>query len=430
VEQAPGPGDDYRRRVVDLDLDQLLTGLPAVSLDGAKGVGKTSTARRRAATVIALDQPGVLEVIAAQPDRIIAGSPPVLIDEWQRFPAAWDLVRRAVDADPRPGHFLLTGSATPSGGPTHSGAGRIVPIRMRPFTVAERGLEEPTVSLRALLLGDRTPVDGSTGVTLTEYVHEIVTGGFPGMRYQSPRVQRAALDGYLSQLLDHDVNQAGLAVRRPETLRRWLTGYAAATATTTSWDRIRDASTPGEDAKPAKTTTIPYREVLERLWVLDDVPAWAPPGGTFAPLVSAAKHHLADPALAARLLGTTPEALLRDGGTGSLARDGTLLGALFESLAVLSVRVYAQAAEARVGHLRTRGGEREIDVIVERADHGIVAIEVKLSATVDDHDVRHLRWLGERMGDHLVDAVVITTGSTAYRRRDGIAVVPLALLGP
>ncbi|MDX6590020.1 MAG: uncharacterized protein QOI84_1294, partial [Solirubrobacterales bacterium] len=142
------------------------------------------------------------------------------------------------------------------------------------------------------------------------------------------------------------------------------------------------------------------------------------------------KHHLADPALAARLLGVDAEALLHGRPAGpAVPSDGTLLGALFESLVTLSVRVYAQHAEARIGHLRTWSGEREIDLIVERG-RSIVALEVKLGQVVDDRDVRHLLWLQKELGDDLADAIVVTTGRAAYRRPDGIAVVPAALLGP
>lgn len=143
------------------------------------------------------------------------------------------------------------------------------------------------------------------------------------------------------------------------------------------------------------------------------------------------KHHLADPALAIRLLGLDVDALL-GGQEGDVAfpRDGTLLGHLFESLVTLSVRVYAQAAEARVRHLRLHGGRREVDLIVERGDQRVLAMEVKLSGSVDDDDVRNLLWLREQIGADLLDAVVINTGPRAYRRRDGVAVVPAALLGP
>jgi predicted AAA+ superfamily ATPase len=424
------PFSGYQRRVVDAELDELLPSLPALSLEGPKGVGKTSTALRRGGTVFRLDDPGVLEVIAAQPGRLTSGTAPIVIDEWQRHPASWDLVRRAVDEDPTGGRFILTGSATPTAAPTHTGAGRIVTVRMRPLTLHERCVDTPTVSLAALLAGDRPDVDGATAITLEDYTAEILAGGFPGIRHPSGRAQRAALDGYLDRIVDADLPELGVEIRRPQTLRRWLQAYAAATATTASYEKIRDAATAGETNKPAKTTTVPYRDALERLWVLDAVPAWAPTANHLARLTATPKHHLTDPALAARLAGVDAGALLRGEGPTVIARDGTFLGALFESLATLGVRVFAQAAEARVSHLRTKGGEREVDLIVERADRRVIAVEVKLAETVRDNDVRHLVWLAGRIGADLADAVVITTGRNAYRRSDGVAVVPLALLGP
>jgi predicted AAA+ superfamily ATPase len=161
-----------------------------------------------------------------------------------------------------------------------------------------------------------------------------------------------------------------------------MAAYAAATATTASYETVRDAATGGE-------------------------------------------------ALAARILGLDADALLEARDLGrAVGHDGPMLGSSFESLVATSVRVYAQAAEARVGHLRTKGGEREIDVMVERADGCVVAIEVKLAEVVHDRDAAHLHWLAARIGGDLLDAVIVTTGAEAYRRRDGVAVVPAALLGP
>lgn len=210
-----------------------------------------------------------------------------------------------------------------------------------------------------------------------------------------------------------------------------MTAYAAATSTSASFETIRDAATGGEADKLAKTTTQPYRDTLERLWILDPIPAWQPVRNQIARVTASPKHHLADPALAARLLGADVDALLDGAALGPpIPRDGTLLGHLFESLVTLDVRVFAQAAEATTRHLRTRGQQRQIDLVVERGDHRVVAIEIKLTHRVDDHDVRHLRWLADEIGDELLDAVVITTGPAAYRRPDGIAVVPAALFGP
>jgi uncharacterized protein len=420
----------YTRRVLDDELDELFSGLPAIALEGPKAVGKTATALRRAATVYRLDDDAERSIAQADPSRLLEGERPVLIDEWQRFPESFDRVRRAIDDGAGPGSFLLTGSASPTDPPTHSGAGRIVQVRLRPMTLVERDVGSPTVSLRQLLQGKRQPITGRTEVDLEDYVGEILASGFPGIRGLPDRLSRAQLDGYLDRIVDRDFEDLGRQVRRPGTLRRWMQAYAAATATTTSYEKIRNAATSDQGEKPTRATTQPYRNVLERLWLLDPVPAWLPTRNRLARLSSPPKHHLADPALAARLLGVDAAALLQARPVGPpMTREGTLLGALFESLVTLNVRVYAQAAEARTAHLRTWSGDREIDLILERGRQ-ILAIEVKLGQTPDERDVRHLLWLRNELGDDLTDAVVVTTGQAAYRRSDGIAVIPAALLGP
>jgi len=420
----------YIRRVVDEELDVLCAGAAAIALEGAKAVGKSATAAERARTVFLLEDPVVRQIVAAAPARLLDEGP-VLIDEWQHLPLAWDVVRRAVDAGAAPGQFLLTGSASLDSPGTHSGAGPILSLRMRPLSLAERGLVQPTVSLAELVTGTRPALSGRSPVGLTDYVDEIVTSGFPGIRPLPEQVRRAQLAGYVNRVIDRDFPELGHPVRNPAGLRRWLAAYAAATATTTSFETIRDAATSGEGDKPAKTTTIPYRDILERLYVLDPLPAWLPTRSHIRELAAAPKHHLADPALATTLLGLGAEALLHgEEGSVRLPRDGAFLGAVFESLVTLSVRVYAQGAEAATSHFRTHRGDREIDLIVERPDGRVMAIETKLAATVGDADVKHLHWLHERLGDDLLDHVVITTGPEAYRRPDGIAVIPAALLGP
>jgi predicted AAA+ superfamily ATPase len=424
----------YLRRVVDDELDELMSSLAAIALEGPKAVGKTETASRRVSTVYPLDDRDQRNVALSDPRRLLEGDPPILIDEWQRVPETWDLVRRDVDRGAEAGRYLLTGSASPSEGSTHSGAGRIVTVRMRPLTLVERGVASPTVSLRELLSGSRPAISGRTSVRIADYVDEILASGLPGLRHLSGRALRAQLDSYLARIVDHDFPEAGRQVRNPAALRRWMAAYAAASSTTTSYEKIRDAATSGEGEKPNKKATTPYRDVLERLWIVDPVLAWLPTRSRIERLAAPPKHQLADPALAARLLGLDARALLEAAPTGPpIQRDGTLLGALFESLVTLDVRVHAQLAEATVKHLRTWAGEHEVDLIVERPDGRVVAIEVKLARTIDggsDKAVRHLAWLRDRIGDELLDAVVITTGESAYRRPDGIAVIPAALLGP
>lgn len=422
---------EYATRVVDGELDRMLAELPAVAIVGPKAVGKTATAQRRATSVVDLSDPDETDLVGADLRRVTRLPRPVLIDEWQVLPRVWDVVRRGVDDGAEPGSFLLTGSATPAEQPMHSGAGRIVQLRMRPMTLAERGVAEPTVSLAGLLAGGGA-VDGESSVALEDYADEIVASGFPGFRRLSARGNRDALDTYLRLVVERDFPDAGREVRRPGTLRAWMRAYAAATSTTASYTEILDAATAGEPDKPARTTTAAYRETLERIWLLEEVPAWVGAGSVLTALGRSPKHHLADPALAARLLGVNAASLLDrpDPAGVPVARRGSLFGALFESLVTLCVRVYAEAAGATVSHLRTHRGEHEVDLVVERDDGRILAIEVKLGTAPSDRDVRHLRWLDERAGAGVVDSVVVTTGRTAYRRPDGIAVVPLALLGP
>jgi hypothetical protein len=421
----------YAPRVIDAELDELVDSAAALAIEGAKGVGKTATASRRAATIRTLDDPTQRRIALGDPARLLDGDRPVLIDEWQYVPESWDLIRRAVDAGADPGSFLLTGSLRPTERGSHSGAARVLSIRMRPLAISERGLATPTVSLGTLLRGQRPQLRGGCSTRLEDYVGEIVASGFPGLRSLPGRTLRGHLDGYLRHVVDRDFEELGHKVRNPAGLRRWMTAYAAASSTTASFETIRDAATGGHGEKPAKTTVLPYRDVLERLWILDPLEAWLPTRNRISRLSSPPKHQLADPALAARLLGVDAGALLegRDAGP-AIPRDGTLLGALFESLVALSARTYAQAAEATVKHLRTTGGRHEVDLIVERADGRVVALEVKLARDVKDSDTAHLRWLAERIGDDLLDAIVITTGPEAYRRPDGIGVVPAALLGP
>lgn len=204
-----------------------------------------------------LDQPAHRDLLNADPAVISETTRTVLLDEWQRLPQVWDLVRRAVDNGAAPGRFLLTGSATPvAGTDTHSGAGRILSVRMRPMSLSERGVTTPTVSLSALLDGP-ADVSGSIEFSLAQYAEQIVASGFPGINRLPDRLRRAQLDGYLQRVLDRDLPDQGLPVRRPETLRRWLSAYAAATATTTAYAAILAATTAGDGSQPAKTPPSP-----------------------------------------------------------------------------------------------------------------------------------------------------------------------------
>ena len=419
----------YVRRIIDTQLDTMMGLLPAIAIEGAKGVGKTATAKQRTTNVFTLDDEQTNEIITGNPDVVAEGTGTVFIDEWQLVPSVWNVVRHAVEDGAPVGRFLLARSSSPKPkARVHSGAGRIVRLMMRPMSLPERGIATTTVSLSSLLAGDTPDVTGTTEVSLTQYVDEIFRSGFPGIRSAEPAARPYLLRSYLDRIVSHDVEEMGVRVLRPAAMLEWLTAYGAATATTASYASLLRAATPGQTDKPSKVTADSYRELLRRLWILDPVPAWAPGFGHIDRLGQSPKHHLVDPALAAMTAGVSQEAIIR--GDGPDSPHKTFLGALFESLAVQTVRVLAEAAGATVHHFRMRGGEHEVDMIVKRPDHKALAIEVKLSTTVRPADIRDLNWLDNVAPGTLVDKVILNTGSRAYRRPDGIAVVPLALLGP
>ncbi|MDR1354955.1 MAG: DUF4143 domain-containing protein [Propionibacteriaceae bacterium] len=420
---------NYRTRVIDTELAALVAGVPAVVIVGAKAVGKTESARLVAGSMIDLTDDDQLQVLRA--DRgagLKNAAAPVLIDEWQLDAPTWEVMRRSVDADPSPGRFILTGSANPQTVRVHSGAGRVVRIRMRPLSLAERGISQPTVSFAELWEGKAT-IAGVSPLSLADYAQEIVGSGFPAIRFGSEALRGRLLSSYVESVVEHELPALGTTLRKPASLRAWLRAFSAAVGTTASYTAIADAVPEGERA--SRVTISGYRDALEQLWLLDQIPAYPLGHNRLSELGKIPKHHLVDPALAASCLGITVASLL-DNSANKYARqlrEGPMLGHLFESLAALCVRVYAQASGLDVSHIRTKHGEHEVDLVAHAPDGRLIAFEVKLGAVASDNDVRHLVWLKKQLGSDVVDTVVLTTGEHAYRRSDGIAVVPLALLG-
>lgn len=416
------PSTRYLRRYVDRELDEL-AGSPAIAVDGAKGVGKSETATRRVDAVYRLDRANERELLNAKLDELLVTSKSLCLDEWQHLPEVWNAVRRKVDEHTET-RYLLTGSATPrSDSDTHSGAGRILSLRMRPLSLAERAGTTPTVWIDDLFAGN-AEITGETSWSISNYAEAICSTGLPGICELRGRSHRQAVAFYIQRVIDRDVPDQGLMVRKPGSMRAWWAAYAAASSTTTAYNKILDAAMPADTGKISKDAALGYRDVLTQLWLLDPIPAWFPNRSPFKKLTSGPKHQVFDPGIAAALLNTTPDMLIsKDPGSWEL------FGQLFESLATLTVRSAGQAAEAHTAHLRTQSGQHEVDLILERYDGKVLAFEAKLTPTPTDRDTRHLHWLGEQLGERLVDKVIITTGTHAYRRPDGVAIVPLALLG-
>lgn len=414
-------GAGYRPRLMDRVLEEYLRYRPAPCLEGVRGVGKTSTALQWAKTTYRLDRSADLVALQANPESIVDKPGPVLIDEWQRFPQIWDVVRRAVD-DNGEGRFILTRSAAPKPGiTTHTGAGRITSLHMRPMTLVERGCTPGAFSIEDLFDPSFDPAGQTTTMVASDYAEQIIRSGLSGLTELPLHLLGAELDSYLYRSVDVEM-EGQLPPRSIQTLRSWLRSYGAASATDTKYNEILDMATAGEADKPAARTASQYRDRLASLWLLDPLESWSFPGNNATRLKRGPVHHLADPALAARLLDLNLDDLL-------LPESGLTLGRLFESLATLCVRAEAAARFWSVGHLRTQNGAHEIDLVVQRSAMNIIGMEIKLAQQISDHDVKHLLWLREKLGSACQGLYVVYAGQVAYRRTDGVVVLPLSLLG-
>ncbi|HEY3865557.1 MAG TPA: DUF4143 domain-containing protein [Solirubrobacteraceae bacterium] len=393
-------------------------------VEGPRACGKTATARQIAASEVLLDvDANARQAIAVDPALVLDGPTPRLLDEWQIEPTIWNHVRRAIDDRPDPGQFILTGSAVPPDDITrHTGAGRISRLRMRPMSLFEAGRSAGSVSLVELLEG-RMSASADPGLTVSDLAEEVALGGWPGLRGRGVQDGLLAVRDYLDEIARVDIGRVDGAQRDPNRVARLLASLARNVATHAAMTTLAE-DTGGPDDPLKDDTVREYLSALERLMVIEDQPAWAPHLRSRHRLRTAPKRHFVDPSLAVAALRATPDRLLR---------DLNLFGFLFESLVVRDLRVYAQAADAQVSQYRDSGG-LEVDAIVESGDGRWMAFEVKLGqGQIDDAAASLLRFAARidtaRCGSPALLGVIVATGY-GYRRKDGVAVIPIGALGP
>ncbi|GAA1701665.1 DUF4143 domain-containing protein [Microcella alkalica] len=420
----PASDSSYLPRIADDVIARELATVGAVVIEGPRAVGKTATASRLAATTIRLDvDRQARELAELEPSLLLSGARPILLDEWQLVPALWDHIRRAVDdAGGEPEQFLLTGSAMPIDDiARHTGAGRISRIRMRTMSSFESGASRGAVSLRALLDGGAAPSPGTTR-SLHETAELIARGGWPATARASQSRAERFPQAYLTALIDNDLPALAGRPRDPSALERFLTAYAQVTGAPIPLAKIvRRAfgdSTSGFTAETADR----YRVAAERLMVIEDLPAWSPALRSRSRLVSTAKRYFSDPSIAAALLGVDSRGMVGDLNT---------MGSLFENLVVRDLRCYADAIGARTFHYRESSGALEADVIVTTPDGAWMAFEIKLGGSRIDEAAAALISLGESRVQTTPRALVVVIPSgAAFRRPDGVWVVPADQLGP
>lgn len=414
----------YLPRVVDAEIEHLLRLVPTVVLEGPRGCGKTTSARQFAASEVSLDEvPNARRSALVEPRSILDGDTPRLIDEWQLAPGIWNAVRRASDDRRATGQFILTGSASPADDITrHSGAGRIGRVRLRPMSLYESGISDGAVSLKKIFDGS-APRAQTTTRTLGEIAEWTVRGGFPQALGMPADDAQHFLGLYLEEISRVDLARVDGIARDPVRVSRLLQSLARNISTRAAL-RTLARDTNGGTLDPKTVTS--YLSALERVFVVEDVPAWSPRMRSRVALRSAPVRQLADPALACAVLRAGPERLLD---------DLESFGLLFESLALRDLRVYAEPLRGRIGHYRDETG-LEADAIVELSDGAWAAFEVKLGGEqAIEHAAASLTKLAERVARTVRDrlqalAVVTATGGYAYQRPDGVSVIPITALGP
>ena len=422
--------DGYVSRVVESAVRRALAAAPIVLLEGAKGCGKTWTGLSSARSKMMLDaDANDLAIAHASPRPALSEGPsPKLVDEYQRVPELWNILKGVSDEDRNPGRFILTGSAEKVDDITrHSGAGRLIRVRMRPMSLLETGHSNGGVSLRSLMSGEPAQSGRSEEISLGAWADMICTGGWPRHLGLASDPAQRLLAAYLNETIKADMPLETGVRRSPAKVMRLLRSCARHTATVaTQASLARD--TAGDGPAVNRHTVSSYIDAMHRLFVLDDLEGWAPAMRSKSVLRQSPKRHMTDPSLAAAALRVGP---------GHLLEDLRTLGLLFESLAIRDLRVYAEAHDMSVWHYHD-DKHRELDAVVEHLDGRWIAFEIKLGGVPSKLDeaaaallavarqaVRHSR------RDPPTAHVMLTAfGQRAYRRPDGVDVVPLSQLGP
>lgn len=412
----------YVSRIADSELQKKLKAAGAVLIEGAKACGKTETARQAANSEVLLDvDKDARDAAELNPALILDGDVPRLIDEWQLEPAIWNHVRRAVDERVDPGQFILAGSAQPTDEETrHTGAGRISRLRMRPMSLHELGTSDGKISLAGLLKGQ--PGEATDpGLELGDIAEAICRGGWPAFRELEMPDALLRVRDYLEEI-PRDTQRLGQR-HRTERVTRLIHSAARNVATpVTAKTLAADASRP-EDLVSDEAVAA-YLSSLARLFVIESQPAWQPHLRSRYRLRRSPKLHFVDPSLAIAALRAEP---------GSLMRDVSFMGLLFESMVIRDLRIYTQAIDGEVAYYQDNS-QLEVDAIVT-AEDSWGAFEVKLGGDKRiEEAAENLAKFRERIdtsksGDPAVLAVIVATGY-GYVRKDGIQVIPVGCLGP
>jgi len=417
----------YLPRIIEKTIKKKLSYIGAVQIEGPKWCGKSTTASLFAKTIVKLQNPIVFNLykVYATTSKIdlLYGEKPILYDEWQKIPELWDFIRLDIDDSPgKPGLYLLTGSAKPiEDSLRHSGTGRIAKIKMRPMSLFESNDSSGEVSLNELFNNPDYHIIGESKLTISEQVELVCRGGWPGLVHLPMSETANYIRDYFEGLVSADITDIDGIKRNSNRAKAILRSYARGISTLTDYQTmVRDLENLGEgtDIK----TLSSYINAFEKIFIIENVEAWNPKLRSASKIRTKAKKQFVDPSIAAVALGATAK---------ELSTDMETFGFFFESMVTRDLRVYLEMLKGEVFHYRDNTG-LEVDCILKLDDGRWAAVEVKVGGNKLDEAAANLLKLRDRVDIEYMSKpsflMVVYGGQRAYRRQDGVFVVPVGCL--
>ena len=419
----------YRNRIADAILKRKLEGKGAVLIEGPKWCGKTTTAEQIASSVLYMDDPEKKEQNMAMsemnPKRLLQGKAPRLIAEWQLAPKLWDAIRFEVDHRGDFGQFILTGSAVPADTReiAHSGTGRFAWLTMRPMSLYESGDSTGQVSLKELFDGNRE-IDGESLLSMDRLAFLVCRGGWPQAVDMPEEIALEQAMDYCDAVIRSDINRADNVQKNPERVRRLMRSYARNQGGQVPNTVLAQDIATNDETPINEETVASYVNALRKIFVVEDMPAWNPNLRSKTTIRSSDTRYYVDPSIAAAALGIGPNDLINDLKT---------FGFLFETLCIRDIRVFADALNGAVYHYRDKEGQ-ECDAVVHLRNGKYGLIEIKLGGDrLIEEGAKSLKSMESKLDTEKMNApsflmVLTGTGDYAYRRHDGVFVVPIGCL--
>lgn len=422
---------NYRARLVDPMLDRKLQGKGAVLVEGPKWCGKTTTAEQKAASILKLGDVSIYrqsrQIAEMNPALLLEGAAPRLIDEWQTIPELWDSVRSEVDERNTFGQFIMTGSAVPvpSEQLLHTGTGRITRLMMRTMTLFESGESNGTISLKGLFDAPEQ-IFAECAIDIEQLAFLVCRGGWPQATFLKGDLALDQAFDYFDAIVASDISRVDGVKRSPERTRTLMRSYARHQGAAVNYSVIAADMQANDGSAPDTDTVASYIAALKKIFVIEDMPAWNPNLRSKAAIRTSDTRYFVDPSIGVAALGIGPKDFLNDLNT---------FGLFFETLAVRDLRVLAEMMDGSLYHYRDANG-LECDAVLHRRNGSYGLIEIKLGGdSAIDEGAKNLHSLERiidttRMQAPSFKMVLVGVGKYAYRRPDGVYVVPIGCLKP